>query len=240
METKPSNSRERMFDKLARARVIPVFSSSKPELNRKALMAVHKAGVRVFEFTHRQARSYDCFADLVDFAREHAPGLELGVGTVKQLASAQRFHDTGAKFIVGPTFDPDILDWALVNEVVYCPAGATPTEIDLILKRQKYNPWVIAKLFPGGLHNPDGLKAILAANNPEETPMRIMVTGGVTNETIPAWFAAGATAVGAGSMLGKEADVEKLSEAELVAKVLKTIEAIPADFKPTFISNPTT
>ena len=227
----PKTLRDKVFALMLRSRLIPVFSSADTVINRKVLKGVQLSGCPIFEFTYRRENGEAAFVDLLEYAAAHAPDVTIGTGTIKRVKHAQRFLELGAKFFVGPAFDEEIAAWAIENGQAYCPGGMTPTEIDQIFKRFGDDPYVIAKMYPGDFLKPPFLKSLLAANH-TSLPMNIMITGGVTLPTIPDWFNAGAVALGAGSILGTEAEIRCGSENEIAARLRAAYDAVPADFKP--------
>ncbi|HET6996457.1 MAG TPA: bifunctional 4-hydroxy-2-oxoglutarate aldolase/2-dehydro-3-deoxy-phosphogluconate aldolase, partial [Chitinophagaceae bacterium] len=123
------------------------------------------------------------------------PGLLLGVGTIKNLSSAEDYVKAGADFLVSPGLVPEVTAYAINKDIFYAPGCMTPSEI---IAAENAGIQFI-KLFPGDMLGPKFLSTIK-----EIFPkLLFMPTGGVdtTKENIEAWFSAGVVAVGMGSKL---------------------------------------
>jgi 2-dehydro-3-deoxyphosphogluconate aldolase/(4S)-4-hydroxy-2-oxoglutarate aldolase len=234
MRPDPQTNRDRTFVQLEQARVIPVFYSGDPDKLKWAAEGIYKGGGRVFEFTNRGQDSSQGFKALAQTIASDFPDMLLGAGTIKRLDCAMRFRDLGAKFIVGPTLHHQVFKWAWTQDLAYCPAGATPSEIDRIMELFEDSPYAIAKMFPGETLGVATLAAIVAANNPSVTPVRIMVTGGVRVDNIGEWFNAGAVAVGAGSITGKAENITAESVDVIAGRMSTALQGVPEKLKPTF------
>ena len=139
--------------------------------------------------------AHEVFGELVKWADKECPELALGAGTVVDPATAALYIQLGACFIVGPLFNPDVAPVCNRRLVPYCPGCGTASEIG---KAQELGA-DITKVFPGDVYGPAFVKNVMA-------PMpwaKVMVTGGVapTQQSLEAWFAAGAYCVGMGSQL---------------------------------------
>ncbi len=72
------------------------------------------------------------------------PEVLVGAGTVLSVEQAQRAVSAGARYVVSPGFDPEVVDWCLTQGVPVMPGVATPTEIIMALKKGLQ----ILKFFP--------------------------------------------------------------------------------------------
>lgn len=117
----------------------------------------------------------------------------IGAGTILDPISARMAIDSGANFIVSPSFDKEVAVLANLYQVPYTPGCATPTEITEALK---YGVDLI-KLFPGSSFGPSHIKS-LKGPFPD---LSIMPSGGVSFENMEEWLEAGAVTLSAGSNL---------------------------------------
>lgn len=175
---------------------MPLFTHISEDLCRNVLKASYDAGVRLFEFTNRNANSFDIFIALRKYCNDHLPGMVLGIGTIKNAQQAEQFIHAGADFLISPLILEEIQHVAAKHKKLWIPGCATASEIGLA------EHWGIdtVKIFPARqLGGPPFIKAIKAVF----PHMRFMVTGGVepTEEDIGNWFKGGAAAVGIGSQL---------------------------------------
>ena len=136
----------------------------------------------------------------------------LGIGTIKNAASAQAFIDAGADYIISPGLVEDAAKLADQNNMLWVPGCMTPTEV---IKAEQLGAKFV-KLFPGNILGPAFLSAIKELF-PE---VMFMPTGGVDldKENIAGWFKAGVSAVGMGSKL--------ISKPLLEAKDYSKIESL--------------
>ena len=88
-----------------------------------------RGGVRALEVTLNDPEA-DALAAIRIVAR-HAEQTELviGAGTVLSIDAAARALDAGARFLVMPHTDPDLIEWAASRGVPSFPGAMTPTEI---------------------------------------------------------------------------------------------------------------
>lgn len=175
--------------------VLPVFYHDDKQTCIDVVQACYDGGIRVFEFVSRGPKALENFKALLDYRDEYLSGLLLGIGTIKNKESAQRYVSLGADFIVSPVVKAEIASVTLTHGVLWIPGCMTPTEISLA--EDLGAPLV--KLFPGDTLGQGFLKAI----KPLFPDMLFMPTGGVNpdEESIRTWFAAGVSAVGMGSKL---------------------------------------
>jgi 2-dehydro-3-deoxyphosphogluconate aldolase/(4S)-4-hydroxy-2-oxoglutarate aldolase len=144
----------------------------------------------------------------------------LGMGTLTKPQQALSAKSAGAKFLVSPVCEDNLVK-AMVDSGLLTMAGAlTPTEVF-----KAYSMGVdVIKIFPGSLGGPAYIKALKGPF--PYIPM--MPTGGVKASNAADWFAAGVVAVGAGSelcpsQLAKEGKFEEISRN--AAEFVKTIQA---------------
>jgi 2-dehydro-3-deoxyphosphogluconate aldolase/(4S)-4-hydroxy-2-oxoglutarate aldolase len=175
--------------------------------------ALVAGGVHVIELTlnEPEAAALDSIAALARVADDL--GVLAGAGTVLSVAAAQRAVDAGARFIVSPHTDPELVAWCAAQGVPAFPGALSPTEI--------HAAWSAGasavKLFPAAAVGTGYLKQI-AGPFPD---IPLVPTGGVSAETAGEWVRAGAVAVGMGSWLigdGEPSGVTRRSR-EVVAAV---------------------
>lgn len=188
-------SRLHVYQTFHEVPLVPLFSSTDLSVCQNVLKACYQAGIRVFELTNRGDFAHELFAELVKLARTNYPDLILGVGTIIDPSTAALYLQLGANFVVSPSFNPEVAKVCNLRKIGYLPGCATLTEIS----NAEACGVEIVKLFPGDTLGPSFVKA-LKAPMPWTT---VLVTGGVepTEESLKAWFGAGADGVGIGSRL---------------------------------------
>ncbi|GEB54345.1 MULTISPECIES: bifunctional 4-hydroxy-2-oxoglutarate aldolase/2-dehydro-3-deoxy-phosphogluconate aldolase [Streptomyces] len=149
--------------------------------------------------------------------RETGDDSVIGAGTVLDAPSARLAVDAGARFLVSPSLDEEVIRTGHRYGVPVFPGIATPTEMVRALELGAD----ALKLFPASGHSPGWLRDVRAAL--PQAP--VLPTGGITVDDAPEWIAAGAAAVGMGSAL-TEGDRETV--AKRVTELLQRLEdAVP-------------
>lgn len=105
------------------------------------------------------------------------PEMLVGAGTVLTTEQADRAVKAGARFIVSPGFDPEVVDHCLETGVPVFPGCITPTELAQAVKRGLR----VVKFFPAGQFG--GVAAVKALAAPY-TMVKFMPTGGVNAENL--------------------------------------------------------
>ena len=202
--------------------ILPLYFNKDEEVSVNILHALYEAGIRTVEYTNRGEAALKNFAKLREVCDKDLGGMYLGVGTIKDAASAQAFVDAGADYIISPGLVEDVIPVADKYNLLWMPGCMTPSEI---IKAEKLGAKVI-KLFPGNLLGPSFLSGIkeLFPN------LLFMPTGGVemTKESIGGWFKAGVCAVGMGSKLVSKDVMEGKKYAELTEATKQALEIVKA------------
>jgi len=176
--------------------LVPLFYNGDVTTSVELASACSRAGAKVIEFTNRGEIAYPVFVELVKHFTRADPSVILGVGSIVDAPTAALYLSTGANFIVGPNFNPEIARYCNRRKILYVPGCATETEISTA---EEYGA-EICKIFPGEtVGGPAFIKAVMAP-----CPWhRLMPTGGVdaTEVSVGDWIKAGAGAIGMGSKL---------------------------------------
>jgi 2-dehydro-3-deoxyphosphogluconate aldolase / (4S)-4-hydroxy-2-oxoglutarate aldolase len=176
--------------------VLPLFYNGDVEVAIELVKACARGGARTIEFTNRGEMAYPVFTELVRHFAKADPSVILGVGSIIDAPTAALFMASGANFIVGPSFNPEISRLCNRRKILYLPGCSTENEISTA------EEWgaEICKIFPGeSAGGPAFISAVMAP-----CPWhRLLPTGGVdaTEASIGEWIKAGAAAVGLGSKL---------------------------------------
>ena len=142
----------------------------------KALLA---GGVDVMEITFRTAAA----ADSIKAVSESCPDMLVGAGTVVTLDQCRQALECGAKFIVSPGFDPEVVSWCVERNVPITPGCVTPTEIMAAMKLGL----TVVKFFPAGVYG--GLRAMKALTAPFGG-IKFIPTGGVDAKNLKEYLEA--------------------------------------------------
>ena len=183
-------------ERLARSAVVPVVvldDAKDAVATAKALLA---GGVDVMEITFRTAAA----ADSIKAVAENCPDMLVGAGTVITLEQCKKAVECGAKFIVAPGFDEEVVRWCVENGVAVTPGCVTPTEIMAAMKLGLK----VVKFFPAGVYG--GLSAMKALSGPFGG-IRFIPTGGVNAQNLGEFIAAPYVHAVGGSWVCPKADI---------------------------------
>ncbi|QPZ90215.1 2-dehydro-3-deoxy-6-phosphogalactonate aldolase [Thioclava electrotropha] len=130
----------------------------------------------------------------------------IGAGTVLTTDQVAAVAATGAKLIVSPNCNTEVIAASKAAGLQSFPGVMTPTEAFAALAAGADG----LKLFPGELIGPIGLKAMRAVLPPE---VPLYAVGGVSAANMGEWHKAGAAGYGIGSSIYKPGDsVETVAE----------------------------
>ena len=200
--------------------MVPVFYNKDVQTAKMVLKACYDGGVRVFEFTNRGDFAHEVFAEIVKYAAVECPEMALGAGSVVDAPTAALYIQSGACFIVGPMFNPEVARLCNRRMVPYSPGCGTMTEVG----NAQEAGCDICKVFPGDVLGPAFVKSLMA-------PMpwsKIMVTGGVepSEDNLISWFRAGVFCVGMGSKLFPSDRIKSGDWAYITEKCREALEII--------------
>jgi 2-dehydro-3-deoxyphosphogluconate aldolase/(4S)-4-hydroxy-2-oxoglutarate aldolase len=177
-------------EQLAVTRVVAILRAEHAGRAETVAEVLVEHGIRCLELTLTTKGAMEVVERL---AAKLPDDVEVGVGTVLTAADVDRAVDAGARFVVSPSVDPQVVEAAVRRGVASYPGALTPTEIQ--------TAWTLGasavKLFPAGSLGIGHLKAVRAPL----PHVPLVPTGGVEVHAVGAWLDAGAVAVGMGSPL---------------------------------------
>lgn len=145
------------------------------------------AGLECFEITLNSHQPYEMIARLRDVAGER---LMVGAGTVLRADEVLQAHAAGATFIVSPVLVEEVAHACRNLGLPFFPGAMTPSEV--------YAAWqagaTMVKLFPAKSLGPSYVQELKGPFG----DIDLLACGGITPESLPQFFAAGAAAVAFG------------------------------------------
>ncbi len=154
--------------RLAAAGVVPVVVLDKAEDAIPTAEAMLAGGIDVMEITFRTAAAPAAIKAVAD----NCPDMLVGAGTVLNLDQCKLAVEMGAKFIVSPGFDAQVVDYCIANGIAVTPGCVTPTEITAAVNRGLK----VIKFFPANIYG--GLNAMKNLSAPF-VGVKFLPTGGV-------------------------------------------------------------
>ncbi|ASY09113.1 KHG/KDPG aldolase [Candidatus Planktophila sp.] len=178
-------------DKLLAEKMMTLVRCNTQAQGQEMADALVDAGVKVIEITLTTPGALKIIEKLLK-----NKDLLVGAGTVRTVKDVKKVEAIGARFIVSPDTNEDVITATKKLKLVSMPGVSTPTEVGIAVDAGAD----ILKLFPASVLGPAHLKSIREPfpNN------RWCPTAGVTLESIPKWFEAGADLVGLGGPLTKD------------------------------------
>ena len=141
-------------------------------------------------------------ADSIKAVSDNCPDMITGAGTVVNLAQCIKAVENGAKFIVSPGFDEEVVSWCIEHNITVLPGCVTPTEIMAALKKGLD----IVKFFPANVYG--GLSAMKALNGPF-SQVRFIPTGGVNADNLADFAKESFIHAVGGSWICAKSDIDK-------------------------------
>lgn len=161
---------------------------------------------------------------VISTLRENHPETLVGAGTVMTVETAKKAMDAGAQFLLSPSFDPAIVQFANENNILFLPGVTTPTEMAMAIQTGAK----ALKFFPAGcIGGANYLKTVLAPlRNDQIASVPVVATGGIKNDDINDYLDAGALAVGTGSHLLPTKYIESRNEEKLRKRARKYLNSV--------------
>jgi 2-dehydro-3-deoxyphosphogluconate aldolase/(4S)-4-hydroxy-2-oxoglutarate aldolase len=190
--TMPQDVLERMEE----AGIIPIVIIEEPSKAVQLGRTVLDAGLDLIEITMRTPKAMEAIRVL----SKEVPEMLVGAGTVFSVPVAKEALSAGARFIVSPHLDEEIVAYCASKGIVCVPGVFTPSEVQRAIKAAsrgsrprniKDLPLVI-KIFPASTGGPGHITAMKAVF----PDVRFLPLGGVNARNLAEYLKAGAWAVG--------------------------------------------
>ncbi len=165
-------------ERMEKTGVIPVVVIKNAEDAIPAAKALIAGGIDVMEITMRTAAGIEAIRRVA----AGCPEMLVGAGTVLTPEQCRASVEAGARFIVSPGFDAEIVRWCVENGVPVFPGCVTPSEI---MAAMKFGIKAV-KFFPANVYG--GIKAMKGLSGPFGD-VKFVPTGGVSAENLAEYLA---------------------------------------------------
>jgi len=184
-------NKQEVHDRMNLEGLIPVVRVSASQEAMEVAEALRAGGVSLIEITMTVQGAMGVIKALSgQFGNE----VVIGAGTVLDAETAKEAVLAGARFLVSPSLNLDLIHFAREAGVVVIPGAMTPTEIVTAWNAQAD----LVKVFPAGpVGGPEYIRAIKAPL----PQIPLVPTGGVNLQNAAAFIRAGAAALGVGGEL---------------------------------------
>ena len=190
------NDRQKIIDRVLEKKIIVIVRGVYGEDCLSLAKALCCGGIEIMEVTFDQS-SEDNRKMTVDtialLNRELGDKMAIGAGTVTTTAMAEEAALAGAKFIVSPNTDSEVIKKTVELGMVSMPGAMTPTEI----MTAHTSGADFVKLFPVTSLGPAYVKAVRAPLN----HVKLLAVGGVNEKNAAEFIAAGVVGIGVGGNL---------------------------------------
>lgn len=164
-------------EKISTLGVVPVVVLEDAKDAAPLAKALVEGGLPCAEVTFRT----DAAEESIKIMTSEYPDMFVGAGTVLTIEQVDRAVAAGAKFIVSPGFDPEIVDYCLSKEIPVFPGCITPSEVAQAVKRGLK----VVKFFPAEQFG--GVATIKAMAAPY-VGLKFMSTGGVSAKNLESYL----------------------------------------------------
>jgi 2-dehydro-3-deoxyphosphogluconate aldolase/(4S)-4-hydroxy-2-oxoglutarate aldolase len=197
--------------------VVAVIRMKDLDRLRGVIDALLEGGVHALELTMTVPGAVSLIEQL---ARDLPGEFQLGAGTILDPETARQVILAGARYIVAPVLNLEVIRLCHRYDVAVMPGCFTPTEI--------LTAWEagadIIKVFPATALGPGFIRDI----HGPLPQVRLMPTGGVTMSNAGEWIKAGAVAIGVGTALVDTKAVAAGQYAQIAANARQLVEAVRA------------
>ncbi|SFO98521.1 2-dehydro-3-deoxyphosphogalactonate aldolase [Cohaesibacter marisflavi] len=177
----------------AKMPLVAILRGVPAERAKTLLTILVEEGFTLIEVPLTSADATDAIQEMVEAAPD---GIMIGAGTVLSPEDVQAVYDAGARFIVTPNTDPDVIKKANELGMPSCIGCLTPTEALLATRSGA----TVLKFFPAARLGGQYIKDVKVVLPPQ---MRVLAVGGVGPAEFEEYVAAGAAGFGIGSDLWK-------------------------------------
>lgn len=157
--------------------LIPVIKLEKAESAAPLAKALVNGGLPAAEVTFRTAAAADAIREMAKVF----PEMLIGAGTVLTTAQADEAMQAGAKFIVSPGLNPEVVKHCIAKGYPIVPGVATPSEIEMALSLGLD----VVKFFPA---EPSGGMGMIKAMAAPYTTVKFMPTGGINPQNLSTYL----------------------------------------------------
>lgn len=188
--------RDYIIEQIEKSKIIAIVRVIEKNKILNVAEALYEGGIRLMEITFNQ-KNPEKFPDTTEaiktIAEEFEGRMLVGAGTVTTPELVEMAADAGAKYIISPDTNLDVIRRTLKYGLVSIPGAMTPTEI-----MAAHNAGAdFVKLFPSGNLGVDYIKAIRAPIS----HIRLLAVGGINENNIRQFLDAGMCGAGIGSNL---------------------------------------
>lgn len=203
-----SENTQKVLKQFSEVGIIPVVVMNDAKDAKPLGKALMDGGLPAAEITFRT----DAAEESIRIMAEEYPDMLVGAGTVLTIEQVDRAVAAGAKFIVSPGFDEEIVKYCLEKDIPVYPGIQTPSELIQAVKLGLDH----VKFFPA--ENAGGLSMINAVGA-AFPKVKFMPTGGIHSENVVDYLKSSRIFCCGGSWMVK-GDLIKAGEFDAIQKLV--------------------
>ncbi|MFK7800242.1 MAG: bifunctional 4-hydroxy-2-oxoglutarate aldolase/2-dehydro-3-deoxy-phosphogluconate aldolase [Anaerolineae bacterium] len=173
--------------------IVPVVALDDADTAAPLGQALLAGGLPTAELTFRT----DAAAESIGKMCHAHPEMLVGAGTVLTVNQAEQAVSAGAKYLLAPGLDPEIVEWCLSKNVLIIPGVMSPTDVTLAVKMGLK----LLKFFPAAAA---GGSTFLKSMSDPFVGIDFMPTGGINAKNLPEFLAMPMVQACGGSWLVKK------------------------------------
>ena len=158
----------KILEKLGQYGIVPVVVLNDSKDAEPLADALCEGGLACAEVTFRT----EAAAESIKIMSEKHPEMLVGAGTVLTVEQVDEAVAAGAKFIVSPGLNPEVVKYCLDKNIAITPGVVTPSEMEQAIELGLN----IVKFFPA---EPSGGLSMIKAVSAPYTMLKFMPTGGI-------------------------------------------------------------
>lgn len=167
-----------ILEQISQIGLVPVIKLDNPDQAVDLAAALKNGGIPVAEITFRAAGADRAIAAIA----KALPDVLVGAGTVVTVEQVKKAVDAGAKYIISPGFDPEVVGYCVEHNIPITPGCTNPSEVSIATKMGLE----VVKFFPAEAAG--GLKVLKALAGPFPK-MRFIPTGGIGPDNLGSYLA---------------------------------------------------
>lgn len=208
----------KILESILQEKIIAIIRGLDKEKTLKTAGALKDGGIKFLEIPFDQTKPLSYTAEKIHMVNSSIHDVFIGAGTVLTTEQVEIAHEAGAKYIITPTSNQEVIKTAKSLELLAIPGAMTPTEIV-----QCWN-WGadIVKIFPSENLGIPFIKALMGPLG----HIPLFAVGGVNLENIHDFLKAGAKGAGIGGNLVNKAMIEAGNYAGITEIARKYVEKI--------------
>ncbi len=162
-----------VLKRLSQMGIIPVVKIDDVEKAVPLAKALHEGGLSCVEITFRTAQA----AEAIKRITTSLPEILVGAGTVLTTQQVDSAIEAGAKFIVSPGLNPEVVKYCIQQHIPVTPGCSNPSDIEMAISLGLD----VVKFFPAEAMG--GVKVIKAISAPY-SGIKFIPTGGINEKNL--------------------------------------------------------